>query len=114
MAQNLEKALKYAQIPYILACHLQIDADLDSKHFLIYVKKLTRDFFSNRSWAHLIWSRHERQNRINLGFGFLDNFIMIVAGEYIDLTLGVTLGISTMAAAALGKSVSAVFLINSF
>jgi hypothetical protein len=28
---------------------------------------------------------------------------MIVAGEYIDLKLGVTLGISTMAAAALGK-----------
>jgi hypothetical protein len=35
---------------------------------------------------------------------------MIVAGEYIDLTLGVTLGISTMAAAALGTLVSVVFL----
>ena len=23
-----------------------------------------------------------------VGFGFLDNFIMIIAGEYIDLTLG--------------------------
>ena len=23
-----------------------------------------------------------------IGFGFLDNFIMIIAGEYIDLTLG--------------------------
>ena len=31
-----------------------------------------------------------------IGFGFLDNFIMIVAGEYIDLTLGMKLGISTM------------------
>ena len=31
-----------------------------------------------------------------IGFGFLDNFIMIVAGEYIDLTLGAKLGISTM------------------
>jgi hypothetical protein len=28
-AQNLEKVLKYAHIPYILACYLQIDADLD-------------------------------------------------------------------------------------
>jgi hypothetical protein len=28
-AQTLEKKLKYAHIPYILACHLQIDADLD-------------------------------------------------------------------------------------
>jgi len=41
-----------------------------------------------------------------IGFGFLDNLIMILAGEYIDLTLGATLGISTMAAAALGNTVS--------
>jgi hypothetical protein len=26
-AQTLEKVLKYAHIPYNLACHLQIDAD---------------------------------------------------------------------------------------
>ncbi|XP_071548048.1 uncharacterized protein [Panulirus ornatus] len=41
-----------------------------------------------------------------VGFGFLDNFIMIVAGDYIDVTIGTTLGISTMAAAALGNTVS--------
>ncbi|XP_033645436.1 transmembrane protein 65-like isoform X1 [Asterias rubens] len=41
-----------------------------------------------------------------IGFGFLDNAIMIVAGDYIDLTIGVTLGISTMAAAALGNLIS--------
>jgi len=41
-----------------------------------------------------------------IGFGFLDNFIMIIAGEYIDLTLGAKLGISTMAAAALGNTIS--------
>lgn len=41
-----------------------------------------------------------------VGFGFLDNFIMIVAGEYIDTTLGATLAISTMAAAAMGNLVS--------
>ncbi len=29
-AYNLEKVLKMAHIPYILACHLQIDADPDS------------------------------------------------------------------------------------
>ncbi len=28
-AHTLEKVLKYAHIPYILACHLQIDADPD-------------------------------------------------------------------------------------
>lgn len=41
-----------------------------------------------------------------IGFGFLDNLIMIVAGDYIDLTIGTGLGISTMAAAALGNTVS--------
>jgi hypothetical protein len=28
-AQTLEKVLKKARIPYILACHLQMDADPD-------------------------------------------------------------------------------------
>lgn len=37
-----------------------------------------------------------------IGFGFLDNFVMIIAGEYIDITIGIFFSISTMAAAALG------------
>uniref|UniRef100_A0A915C1W9 Transmembrane protein 65 n=2 Tax=Parascaris univalens TaxID=6257 RepID=A0A915C1W9_PARUN len=41
-----------------------------------------------------------------IGFGFLDNVIMIVAGEYIDQSLGAWLAISTMAAAALGNLIS--------
>ncbi|XP_035826405.1 transmembrane protein 65 [Aplysia californica] len=41
-----------------------------------------------------------------IGFGFLDNFLMIVAGEYIDVTLGAAFGISTMAAAAWGNLIS--------
>eukprot|EP00297_Palpitomonas_bilix_P013635 CAMPEP_0113894860 /NCGR_PEP_ID=MMETSP0780_2-20120614/16996_1 /TAXON_ID=652834 /ORGANISM="Palpitomonas bilix" /LENGTH=354 /DNA_ID=CAMNT_0000885535 /DNA_START=384 /DNA_END=1444 /DNA_ORIENTATION=- /assembly_acc=CAM_ASM_000599 len=41
-----------------------------------------------------------------IGFGFLDNAIMIGAGEYIDYTIGLTLGLSTMAAAALGNLLS--------
>lgn len=41
-----------------------------------------------------------------IGFGFLDNAVMILAGDYIDLTIGMTLGISTMAAAALGNTIS--------
>uniref|UniRef100_T1K778 Transmembrane protein 65 n=1 Tax=Tetranychus urticae TaxID=32264 RepID=T1K778_TETUR len=63
-----------------------------------------------------------------IGFGFLDNFIMILAGEYIDTTLGVAFdsreylksivfsvpsGISTMAAAALGNAISDVAGIGS-
>lgn len=41
-----------------------------------------------------------------VGFGTLDNLIMISAGEYIDTTFGAMLGISTMAAAAFGNMVS--------
>jgi len=41
-----------------------------------------------------------------IGFGFLDNAIMILAGDAIDIQFGVTLGISTMAAAGLGNLVS--------
>ncbi|XP_051526742.1 transmembrane protein 65-like isoform X2 [Myxocyprinus asiaticus] len=41
-----------------------------------------------------------------VGFGFLDNAIMIAAGTQIELSIGITFGISTMAAAALGNLVS--------
>lgn len=44
-----------------------------------------------------------------VGFGFLDNAIMILAGEYIDHTIGIALGISTMAAAAIGNLISDLF-----
>lgn len=41
-----------------------------------------------------------------IGFGFVDNAIMILAGDYIDLTLGISLGISSMAAAGVGNTIS--------
>lgn len=48
-----------------------------------------------------------------IGFGFLDNLIMIVAGEYIDASIGASLAISTMAAAALGNTISDMFGVGS-
>lgn len=41
-----------------------------------------------------------------VGFGIIDNAIMILVGDYIDMSLGVSLGISTMAAAGLGNLTS--------
>ena len=41
-----------------------------------------------------------------IGFGFVDNLVMITAGEAIDSTLGVALGISTMTAAGFGQCCS--------
>jgi hypothetical protein len=41
-----------------------------------------------------------------IGFGFLDNAIMILAGDQIDATFGAMLGLSSLAAAGLGNLVS--------
>lgn len=38
-----------------------------------------------------------------VGFGFMDNLVMIQAGDMIDSTIGVTLGLSTLTAAAFGQ-----------
>ncbi|KAF4677862.1 Transmembrane protein 65 [Perkinsus chesapeaki] len=40
-----------------------------------------------------------------VGFGFLDNSIMLIAGDFIDAKLGAAFGITTLAAAALGNSI---------
>lgn len=39
-----------------------------------------------------------------VGFGFMDQFVLIQAGGYIDATLGVKLGLATLSAAAAGTS----------
>ena len=41
-----------------------------------------------------------------VGFGFMDNLVMIQAGEMIDCTLGVKFGLSTLTAAAYGQVLS--------
>ena len=41
-----------------------------------------------------------------IGFGFMDNIVMIQAGQLIDNTIGVTMGLATMTAAAAGQVVS--------
>lgn len=41
-----------------------------------------------------------------LGFGILDNAIMIIFGDFLDITFCSTFGFSTMAAAALGNTIS--------
>ena len=41
-----------------------------------------------------------------VGFGFLDNFIMIISGSEIESYFGVSLGLSAMAAAGLGNTLS--------
>ena len=41
-----------------------------------------------------------------IGFGFMDNLVMIQAGDAIDSTIGVAFGLSTLTAAAYGQVVS--------
>lgn len=47
-----------------------------------------------------------------IGFGMVDNAIMIVSGDYIEMSIGVTLGIGTMTAAALGNIFADVIGLN--
>lgn len=48
-----------------------------------------------------------------VGFGFFDNFIMIIAGDYIENLFGMFMCISTMAAAGLGNTISDILGIGS-
>ncbi|XP_048479583.1 uncharacterized protein LOC105386928 isoform X3 [Plutella xylostella] len=48
-----------------------------------------------------------------VGFGFLDNFIMIIAGDSIESSMSAYITLSTMAAAALGNTFSDVIGIGS-
>ena len=41
-----------------------------------------------------------------VGFGFVDNLLMILAGDAIDMSIGLTFGLSALAAAALGNAFS--------
>merc|ERR1719401_1584591 len=41
-----------------------------------------------------------------IGFGFFDNAIMLLAGDYIDSKLGVAFGVTTLAAAGIGNTFS--------
>lgn len=68
----------------------------------IYLEKISEEAPSFQSLVLLAVSN----SLPFIGFGFLDNAIMIVAGEYIDIKVGAMLGISTMAAAAFGNMIS--------
>ncbi|XP_023029092.1 transmembrane protein 65 isoform X2 [Leptinotarsa decemlineata] len=48
-----------------------------------------------------------------IGFGFLDNFFMLIFGDYIDLYLGSYFCFTTMGAAALGNTISDILGIGS-
>uniref|UniRef100_A0A146MFX0 Transmembrane protein 65 n=1 Tax=Lygus hesperus TaxID=30085 RepID=A0A146MFX0_LYGHE len=48
-----------------------------------------------------------------VGFGFLDNSIMLICGDYIEATLGSVVVMTTMAAAALGNTFSDIIGIGS-
>jgi len=61
------------------------------------LQQLSREQISSLFWSAAIPM---------VGFGFMDNFIMITAGSAIDNSLGVQFGLATMTAAAIGQVVS--------
>ncbi|XP_052752846.1 uncharacterized protein LOC113510225 [Galleria mellonella] len=76
---------------------------LKKKYAATVPKPTTRELF------HLLFA-----NSIPfIGFGFLDNFIMIIAGDSIESSMSAYITLSTMAAAALGNTFSDVIGIGS-
>ena len=55
---------------------------------------------------HQLWAHAVRCAIPMVGFGIIDNVVMITAGERIQSSIGLTLGLTTMAAAGLGQIVS--------
>ena len=55
---------------------------------------------------NVLWSYAIQTGVPFVGFGIADNAIMILAGDQIDASFGVTLGLSTLAAAGFGNMVS--------
>ena len=84
---------------------------------LLKCKKKLIDAESAQYRSHLIYLLSSTVGLLNslpfVGFGFLDNFTMIIAGDYIEHSLGMIMTISTMAAAALGNTISDVLGIGS-
>jgi len=80
----------------------QIDTNMDGA-----ISKAEWQTFQDKSAAmpsSLQLRRHAIACAVPMvGFGAMDNFIMIQAGDYIDTTIGVSFGMATMTAAACGQ-----------
>ena len=103
--------------------HVRIDSIDDARALVCHLKPNEKDLLKEALKESLKneANQSEHQSDLNpaqskrlfivnmmpfIGFGVLDNMIMILAGEYIDQSLGALLSISTMAAAALGNIIS--------
>ena len=102
-----EECVKY--LDYVTPSSCQVFDPLERKQFNIKALMHSISYLSTHFY-HLFQKtlgvvfRHHAIPFI--GFGFLDNFIMILAGEYIEHTIGLTFHFSVMACAALGNTIS--------
>eukprot|EP00916_Digyalum_oweni_P006234 GHVL01010785.1.p1 GENE.GHVL01010785.1~~GHVL01010785.1.p1 ORF type:complete len:347 (+),score=46.94 GHVL01010785.1:86-1126(+) len=78
-----------------------------ARRYRIWLPKPQRAYGLHRSTnppnSTQLWSHFRNCAVPMLGFGFMDNLVMIQAGDFIDTTLGVTFGLSTITAAAFGQ-----------
>ncbi|XP_023941117.1 uncharacterized protein LOC112048015 [Bicyclus anynana] len=85
-------------------CYCPVPEDWLKKKYAATVQKPTTKELLHLSLANSIPF---------IGFGFLDNFIMIIAGDSIESSMSAYITLSTMAAAALGNTFSDVIGIGS-
>lgn len=111
--QTLARALSRSELHEDLDSEFQrADSNRDGKislqEFQVWGEKLASEegeSAAEPSSRQLFW-QFVRSALPFVGFGCVDNAMMVLTGEAIDSTFGVMLGISTMAAAALGNGVS--------
>lgn len=101
---------------YYLTWNMQQKGDLTSYNFREEFKVYMAIRSEQKKTATMTSSEKPTRRQLGLvafasgvpfiGFGFCDNAIMLLAGEGIEASLGLVLGITTLAAAGLGNLIS--------
>lgn len=92
----------------------QADLDRDGKISLAEFKRYTQDLCQRSRQQQAEASEEPSVTQLRqlfvqqlppfIGFGLCDNTLMILSGDYIDQTIGLGLGLSTLGAAAVGNA----------
>eukprot|EP00282_Hemiselmis_andersenii_P043629 CAMPEP_0172073216 /NCGR_PEP_ID=MMETSP1043-20130122/14733_1 /TAXON_ID=464988 /ORGANISM="Hemiselmis andersenii, Strain CCMP441" /LENGTH=377 /DNA_ID=CAMNT_0012733741 /DNA_START=553 /DNA_END=1686 /DNA_ORIENTATION=+ len=81
------------------------DGKVDPQEFQAYMKEMNDNQFRKPTTRQMVWVMVASGVPF-IGFGFMDNALMICFGETIEINIGALLGLSTMACAAGGNMVS--------
>lgn len=87
----------------ILPAYCQRHRHLEGPTYRQDTKSIVNSVSSKPPTFEQLWRHFLNAAVPMVGFGFIDNFIMLQAGEYLDTSICVTFGLSTLTAAAVGQ-----------